>query len=630
MNSQSTSRLRPSAPLIEALVEAVGAPAMVIEVGGEPGCRVVACNSRWIAAAGLVGAVPAGAALERVLPESAAAAFEADLARAAAGDTVEREDTIDLPAGQRRWRTVIAPLPAAAGPGMVMLTVTDMTAARQVEQAARAHDRRFQAIVTQLPVGVSLKDRDGRYTLINPQQAAWFGIDPAAAVGRLPTEVLPPENGMRAERRDDAVLEEGRTIRAEFRTPIADGSVRDFLIVSFPVLDDGVVIGAGTLMIDNTSLKNVERALQLSEDRFRDFAETAADWLWETDMDQRITYIGGGRLLTDRRSVLGHTRRELIEHLGGDGAVTDRIAALMAEGLRLENLVYQVRGLDGAPVFIRLRGKPLFDGNGGIVGYRGTSADVTAQHRTAVAMRQAMEHAESANRSKSEFLANMSHELRTPLNAIIGFSESLESGVFGSLPPRQHEYVRDIRASGQLLLAIINDILDIAKIEAGKAELFEDDVHVPALVEAALKLTRPQAEAQGLRVEVDLAPDLPMVRLDAQRMQQVLLNLLSNAVKFTEAPGTVSVAASVDGDGLVLVVGDTGIGIADRDIPKVFAPFGQVDGHLSRRHAGTGLGLPLAKALVDLHGGTLGLDSSPGRGTVVTVRLPAARLLAGG
>lgn len=253
--------------------------------------------------------------------------------------------------------------------------------------------------------------------------------------------------------------------------------------------------------------------------------------------------------------------------------------------------------------------------------------DITRQRQSEEALRDAKEQAELANRAKSEFLANTSHELRTPLNAIIGFSEILKNEMFGPLgSPRYVDYMTDIHDSGQHLLDLINDLLDLAKVEAGHQELHEEPIVVKDLVESALRLVRDRAAANRIKTLTNLSGGLAAVLVDERAMKQVLINLLSNAVKFTPEGGQVTVSTQILPDGRVeFAVSDTGIGMAPEDIPKALAPFGQIDGSLARRYHGTGLGLPLAVRLVEMHGGTLEVRSKPGQGTAVTVRLPAER-----
>jgi len=225
----------------------------------------------------------------------------------------------------------------------------------------------------------------------------------------------------------------------------------------------------------------------------------------------------------------------------------------------------------------------------------------------------------------------MSHELRTPLNAVIGFSEMLSLETFGSVGGiRNKEYLNDINGSGRHLLALINDILDIARIEAGHAELHEEVIDLKVLARQTLVMVRPQAEAEGIRLAEDIDADVKSLYVDERRLKQVLINLVGNAVKFTMAGGEVGITARRVADGVAIAVSDTGIGIAEQDIPRVMSQFGQIDSSLARQYQGTGLGLPLAKQLTELHGGTLTIESVLGAGTTVTVTLPAARIRSAG
>jgi signal transduction histidine kinase len=254
--------------------------------------------------------------------------------------------------------------------------------------------------------------------------------------------------------------------------------------------------------------------------------------------------------------------------------------------------------------------------------------DVTERRTAEAALLRAKQEAELASRSKSEFLANMSHELRTPLNAIIGFADLLKSEIFGPLGhARYRGYVADIHDSGQHLLNLVNDILDVSKIESGKTELSEEPVDVANVIESCLRLMRDRVHARGLHLACTLPPGLPLVRCDELRLKQIVLNLLSNAVKFTPPKGRVAVRAALEDGGLLISIEDSGIGIAAEDIDKALRRFGQIDSRLQRKYEGTGLGLPLTKSMVELHGGRLALDSTPGIGTKVTVWLPPERTL---
>ena len=237
------------------------------------------------------------------------------------------------------------------------------------------------------------------------------------------------------------------------------------------------------------------------------------------------------------------------------------------------------------------------------------------------------EGAEAANRAKSRFLANMSHELRTPLNAIIGFSEVIQMEMFGPISPRYQNYASDIRNSGTHLLDLINEILDLSKLEAGRLELHEEEVDLPTTIDSCISLIASQARDAKLQVSQSVDRDVVTIRADDRRLRQILINLLSNAVKFTPEGGKIRVSARRKTEGLELSVSDTGIGIAPENIPAALMAFGQIDSALSRKHEGTGLGLPLAKHLVELHGGTLTISSKENVGTTVTILLPAERIV---
>ncbi|MBX7201187.1 MAG: HAMP domain-containing histidine kinase [Rhodospirillaceae bacterium] len=237
--------------------------------------------------------------------------------------------------------------------------------------------------------------------------------------------------------------------------------------------------------------------------------------------------------------------------------------------------------------------------------------------------------ADAANRAKSRFLANMSHELRTPLNAIIGFAEVIHNQFKGPVGnPQYIDFARSIHESGQHLVGIINDILDLSKVEEGKLELEEETISIPAVIERVTRLMRQGLENAELTLAVSVAPQLPDVMADALKLDQVLLNILSNAVKFTPPGGRISIDASRNAAGLAIVVADTGVGISEDELAEVLKPFVQGRDSERRLVRGTGLGLPLADQMMKLHGGSLALASRRGEGTVVTLQLPAAGLIA--
>ena len=307
--------------------------------------------------------------------------------------------------------------------------------------------------------------------------------------------------------------------------------------------------------------------------------------------------------------------------------VIDRIKA-RTEGRPVEPH-YEIRLLrrDGSVVWVDVQAAQVnWDGRPASLSWL---TDITARKQAEEELIRAKQAAEFANRAKTEFLANMSHELRTPLNAILGFSEVIENEMFGPIGAKRYlEYVHDIHVSGELLLDLINDVLDLAKLEAGKLDLHEREISIYAVVEQCLTLLRGRAETAQVRLAAELPPGLPTLRADARALKQILLNLLSNAVKFTPEGGTVRARAGITARGtLRIAVSDTGIGMSAADIAVALTPFGQVDSQVARKHEGTGLGLPIARSLMRLHGGDLTIESAPGKGTTIAAEFPACRLL---
>jgi signal transduction histidine kinase len=314
------------------------------------------------------------------------------------------------------------------------------------------------------------------------------------------------------------------------------------------------------------------------------------------------------------------TRFNVQRGIYGPDNVDDHVRQRLEEKRRRELVRREIKLPNG--IVVACHHEPMPDG-GSVTAY----TDITEQEKAEAELRHAKEQAELANRAKSEFLTTMSHELRTPLNAVLGFAEIMEHQIHGPLGhPKYGEYIGDIHESGTHLLELINDILDVSRIETGQIELNADWLDVGVVVESSVRLVREKANQASLELLNMVNDDTLRLFADERRAKQILLNLLSNAVKFTPKGGRVSVDAGIDeGGNCFLSVSDTGVGIAPEDMDKVLSPFGQVDGSLSRRHEGSGLGLPLAGSLVELHGGTLDLDSEPGMGTTVTARFPTKR-----
>lgn len=355
----------------------------------------------------------------------------------------------------------------------------------------------------------------------------------------------------------------------------------------------------------------------------------------------------------DMMSTLTDIRQQLYIEVGRR---EEFIEALLNDG-EVENFESEVRRRDGKTIWISETARVVFGADGEVSYFEGFVKNVTqriklerqvaaftqdletrVQKRTSelqleverrrlamASLKEALGKAEAATEAKSKFLASMSHELRTPLNAIIGFADAIKSEIAGPMHPAEYgEYIDIILSSGNHLLGLINDVLDLSKIDAGKVELSREEVSLSALVEECLELIGHRAREAGVDlVHVDTSSNKGVINADARRLKQVFLNLLSNAIKFTPESGRVTASVhSGDGGCLCVSVSDTGVGIAPDDIPTVLSEYGQVEHGLNHVGEGTGLGLPITKKLVELHGGKLTLESELGQGTTVNVCLP--------
>jgi len=379
------------------------------------------------------------------------------------------------------------------------------------------------------------------------------------------------------------------------------------------------LIGSALARADSEAARSrAEAALRESEESFRNAFER---------LPEGVLIHAEGEILWTNASLVSLLGYSSAAELVGTNAIElihpDHVAATRARGAGQSPtgalVEHRLVRRDGETVHVDvLRESVLFQGRGAtLVVVR----DLSAHKRIADELLRARDLAESANRAKSAFVASMSHDLRTPLNAIIGFSELLEDGVAGPLGPRQLGFIQHVVGSGRHLLALVNDVLDVAKVEAGRLDLERTLQHIGPVLSDVVEEVAPLAARKTIALSSDIASELPEILIDRTRMRQVFLNVLSNAIKFTKSGGSVRVTAQSDDWGVVVRVRDTGIGIAAEDVPKLFRPFAQL-GSIANRAEGTGLGLLLSRKLLELHGGRIELESELGVGTTVTVTLP--------
>ncbi len=371
--------------------------------------------------------------------------------------------------------------------------------------------------------------------------------------------------------------------------------------------------------------ERAEVALKDSEEKFRSFVETTDEWIWSMDREGRMTYNNPAI-----ETILGYSPEELLGqesllliHEEDRRLIETVMPVLSAQKHGWTNLVNRWRHKNGSYRYLESTAVPILDACGELVGYRGTDRDITERKQAEEELLSAKEAAEAASVAKSQFLANMSHELRTPMNAIIGFSEVLHDQSFGELNPRQSKYVTNILTSGKHLLQLINDILDLSKIEAGHMELELSQFSVVSAIEDVRNIVKTLAARKQIRLEAHLDPALPALVAEEGKFKQVLYNLLSNAIKFTPESGKVVVEAAVVAQWVQVCVRDNGVGLAPEDQGRIWGEFEQVDSSYSRTQQGTGLGLALTKKFVELHGGRIWVESDgEGKGSAFTFTIP--------
>jgi PAS domain S-box-containing protein len=531
-----------------------------------------------------------------------------------------------------------------------ILSITNMLFAaaaaerRQAERALAESEKRLRAVVEDQTDLICRFKPDGTLTFVNSAYCRFQGRHRDELIGgnflqtlcaedlSIPLswfDTLPPEQPLvsfdhRVVGRDGLLVWHQYTVRRLFR-------------------EEGTTLEFQAVIRDITHRKQTEQSLQASEWKYRSLVANLPDVVWTANASHKLVYVSD-----NVEKVLGYSAAELTQLCPSlwlervhpeDVAGVKHAYDLLFSREKAFDVEYRVRRKDGEWIWLQSRA-PSTCMREGVRCADGLISDITQRKQVGEALQQAKDAAEAANRAKSQFLASMSHELRTPLNAILGFSEILADETFGELNPRQFKYANNISSSGRHLLQLINDILDLSKVEAGKLELDRTSFNVGRVLQNIEVIVRALAIKKRLTLEFDAATDLPPLFADEAKFKQIMYNLLSNAIKFTPNGGRVAVtarlASRVNGPGLraagfpgagqclSVTVSDNGIGVHPQDHQRIFGAFEQVDSSYGRQQQGTGLGLALTKRLVELHGGEIRIDSDgcEGHGSRFTFVLP--------
>lgn len=506
-------------------------------------------------------------------------------------------------------------------------TYTDVTERKLAEKVARESERRFKDFAEIGSDWFWEMGPDLKFTYHSSRYFEITGFRPEDKIGTTRTQYVDP-NGFAVESEkwtahlaDLAARRSFKNFEYEFKG--LDGRIIHARISGAPVFGDtGKFLGYRGTGTDITNIVQNAKALRDNEERFRALIDNLPSFINLKDQDGRYQLINQKHSEIfgfEEQQIVGKVISEFLPGMQSDDALAQertvlesRTAVTHERKLVVDNQVKE---------FLVTK-FPIFDGSGEIAGLGTIGTDITQLKQAQVALMAAKIEAEAANRSKSKFLAAMSHDLRTPLNAIIGFADAICLQYFGEINEKYQEYANDIRWSGEHLLSLIGDILDLSSIEAGKQVLNKQEIPFVVVVMECEKIIKGEARTLGVELLIDVPDDLPSVYADRRAMKKILLNLLSNSVKFTPQGGTVTLALAVCENHHVLTISDTGIGIAEDKIATITDPFvrGVNDPYTSQE--GVGLGLSIVQSLVDLHEGTLDITSDAGEGTTVTVTFP--------
>ncbi|MHB8681657.1 MAG: hybrid sensor histidine kinase/response regulator [Acidimicrobiales bacterium] len=574
----------------------------------------------------------AGAQLTALLhPDDAPRAADMIASLPASGEMATLESQFRGKDGQWRWLEWSGRRDPESG--LVHGSARDVSERHAAEVRLAGHERLLQAILDHSATAIFVKDIQERYVLVNEAFLRPLSLTRAEVVGHTVAEIW----GASANQTDDVdrqVLTTGRSVMRDDVVVLEDGP-HTLMTVRFPLRDEaGELVGMAGIATDITERTVVEESLAERERLLDTIVRACPDIVTIVDGRGRVSEVSmaSNRILGYDFTEPVHEELEALIHEDDLAAVYHEYAKLLALETRELDLRYRVRHRDGHWVTLDTRGQAIVGEDGHASGAVVVSRDVTEDLAFEEELQAAVAAAEQASTAKSAFLSRMSHELRTPLNSVLGFAQLLD---MDELDEQQREAVGHILRAGSHLLGLIDEVLDIARIESGRLDLSVAPVSLASVVADAVDLTRPLAEDRGITIQVDVPAGTGDVHVlaDRQRLLQVLLNLLSNGVKYNHEGGSVSVSVSDPAPvpwgpqpgGVRLVVADTGTGIDPADAERVFAPFDRLGAERSGVE-GTGVGLTLSKHLVEEMGGSIELESSPGNGTTFVVTLaPAAR-----